>query len=84
MSDNKKYYYLKLKEDFFTSETITLLESMKDGVLYDIIFRTGHKNTVQASLSGSLNKSRYYVSTYVSDAKGICAEIGRASCRERV
>ena len=24
MSDNKKYYYLKLKEDFFTSETITL------------------------------------------------------------
>ena len=37
MSDNKKYYYLKLKEDFFTSETITLLESMKDGVLYSNI-----------------------------------------------
>ena len=34
MSDNKKYYYLKPKEDFFTSETIVLLESMKDGVLY--------------------------------------------------
>ena len=37
MSDNKKYYYLKLKEDFFTSKTITLLESMKDGVLYSNI-----------------------------------------------
>ncbi len=37
MSDNKKYYYLKLKEDFFTSETITLLESMKDGVMYSNI-----------------------------------------------
>ncbi|MGF3213979.1 phage replisome organizer N-terminal domain-containing protein [Facklamia sp. P12945] len=37
MSDNKKYYYLKLKEDFFTSETIILLESMKDGVMYSNI-----------------------------------------------
>lgn len=37
MSDNKKYYYLKLKEDFFTSETITLLESMKDGIMYSNI-----------------------------------------------
>ena len=37
MSENKKYYYLKLKEDFFTSETIILLESMKDGVMYSNI-----------------------------------------------
>lgn len=37
MSDNKKYYYLKLKEDFFTSEHIILLESMKDGVMYSNI-----------------------------------------------
>ncbi|WP_255594354.1 MULTISPECIES: phage replisome organizer N-terminal domain-containing protein [Terrabacteria group] len=37
MSDNKKYYYFKLKEDFFTSETITLLESMKDRVMYSNI-----------------------------------------------
>lgn len=37
MNENKKYYYLKLKEDFFTSETITLLESMKDGIMYSNI-----------------------------------------------
>ena len=37
MSDNKKYYYLKLKEDFFTSEDIILLESMKDGIIYSNI-----------------------------------------------
>lgn len=37
MSDNKKYYYLRLKEDFFKSETITLLESMKDGIMYSNI-----------------------------------------------
>ena len=33
MSDNKKYYYLKLKENFFESDSMILLESMKDGYL---------------------------------------------------
>lgn len=37
MADNKKYYYLKLKEDFFESDTMVLLESMKDGYLYSNI-----------------------------------------------
>jgi predicted phage replisome organizer len=34
MSDNKKYYYLKLKYDFFDSDEIILLESMQDGMQY--------------------------------------------------
>lgn len=34
MSDNRKYYYLKLKENFYNSETMVILESMKDGLLY--------------------------------------------------
>lgn len=34
MSDNKKYYYMRLKENFFNSEEIVLLESMPDGYLY--------------------------------------------------
>lgn len=37
MSDNKKYYYLKLKENFFESDTLILLESQKDGYLYSNI-----------------------------------------------
>lgn len=37
MSDNKKYYYLKLKENFFESDSMILLESMKDGYLYSNI-----------------------------------------------
>lgn len=37
MSENKKYYYLKLKKDFFTSEIITLLESVKDEIMYSNI-----------------------------------------------
>lgn len=37
MSDNKKYYYIRLKENFFDSEEIVVLESMKDGYLYSNI-----------------------------------------------
>ena len=34
MSANKRYYFLKLKENFFREETILLLEDCKDGFLY--------------------------------------------------
>ena len=37
MSDSKKYYYLKLKEDFFESDEMILLESLPDGYLYSNI-----------------------------------------------
>lgn len=37
MSDNKKYYYLKLKENFFDSDNMVLLENMQDGILYSNI-----------------------------------------------
>lgn len=37
MSDNKKYYYLKLKDNFFDSEELKILESMPNGYLYSNI-----------------------------------------------
>ena len=37
MSDNRKYYYLKLKECYFDDDAIVLLESMQDGMLYSNI-----------------------------------------------
>ncbi|MFW7418693.1 phage replisome organizer N-terminal domain-containing protein [Vagococcus fluvialis] len=37
MSDNKKYYYLKLKDNFFDDEAMILLESMPDGYKYSAI-----------------------------------------------
>lgn len=40
MSDNKKYYYLKLKENFFDSEEMIILQNMPDGYLYsDILMK---------------------------------------------
>lgn len=34
MTENRRYYYLKLKESFYNSETMVILESMQDGLLY--------------------------------------------------
>ena len=40
MADNKKYYYLKLKEGFFDSEEMKLLQAAKDGYMYsDILLK---------------------------------------------
>ena len=37
MADNKKYYYLKLKDNFFDSDDMIILESMPDGYIYSNI-----------------------------------------------
>ena len=38
MSDNKKYYYLKMKDTFFDSEEMKILESMKNGTEYQNLY----------------------------------------------
>lgn len=37
MADDKKYYYLKLTDDFFDSDEMIILESMTDGYIYSNI-----------------------------------------------
>ncbi len=37
MSDNKKYYYLKLKDNFFDTDEIKILEDLDNGYLYSNI-----------------------------------------------
>ena len=40
MADNKKYYYLKLKDNFYDSEQLIILQNMQDGYLYsDILMK---------------------------------------------
>ena len=36
MADNRKYYYLKLKESYFDDDAIVLLERMQDGGVLEI------------------------------------------------
>lgn len=37
MAESQKYFYMRLKEDFFDSEEMVLLESLPDGLLYQNI-----------------------------------------------
>ena len=40
MAENKKYYYLKLKENFYDSEEMIALQNLQDGYLYsDILMK---------------------------------------------
>ncbi len=40
MADSKKYYYLKIKENFYESDELILLQNMQDGYLYsDILMK---------------------------------------------
>ena len=37
MADNKKYYYLKLADNFYDRDEMIILESMPDGYIYSNI-----------------------------------------------
>jgi predicted phage replisome organizer len=40
MSENKRYYYLKVKDNFYETEELIVLQSMQDGYLYsDILMK---------------------------------------------
>ena len=34
MTENRRYYYLKVKENFYDSETMKILEDLQDGLIY--------------------------------------------------
>lgn len=47
MAKNRRYYFLKLKEGFFEQDTIVLMESMKEGVLYSNILMKMYLKSLQ-------------------------------------
>jgi len=47
MSENRKYYFLKLKDDFFEQDSIVLLESRQDGILYSNILMKMYLKSLQ-------------------------------------
>ena len=52
MADNRKYYYLKLKENYFDDDSIVLLESMQDGMIYSNILLKLYGRYQNVMLSG--------------------------------
>ena len=59
MSDNRKYYYLKLKENFYNSETMVILESMQDGLLYSNLLLKMYLMSLKAAVSSCSTTSAH-------------------------
>jgi predicted phage replisome organizer len=47
MSDNLKYYFVKIKEDYYESDEMILLESMQDGYIYSNILMKLHLRSLR-------------------------------------
>ena len=75
MADNKRYYYLKLKENFFDSDEMILLESMPDGYLYSNIllkmYLRSLKDEGRLMLSGRIPYSPEMLATVVRHPVGV-------------
>ena len=71
MSDNKKYYYLKLKEDFFDSPEIKVLESMPNGYKYSNLLLKLYLKALRFDGALRLNKHTPYNVEMISAAVGM-------------
>ncbi len=66
MSDNRKYYYLKLKENYFDDDSIVLLESMQDGVLYSNILLKLYLKSLKQAGGSSLTRTSPYTAQMIA------------------
>lgn len=70
MSDNKKYYYLKLKDNFFDSEELKVLESMPDGYKFSNILLKLYLRSLKSEGKLMLNDRIPYDSSMLSAVTG--------------
>lgn len=66
MADNRKYYYLKLKENFFDGDAIVLLENMPDGILYSNILLKLYLKSLKSSGRLQLDEHMPYTAQMIA------------------
>ena len=66
MADNRKYYYLKLKENFFDGDAIVLLENMPDGILYSNILLKLYLKSLKSSGKLQLDEHMPYTAQIIA------------------
>ena len=66
MADNKKYYYMRLKENFFDTNEMKVLESMKDGYKYSNILLKLYLMSLQSDGKLMLNERIPYNSQMIA------------------
>ena len=76
MSDNRKYYYLKLKENYFDEDAIVLLESMQDGILYSNIL-------LKLYLKSLKNGGKLQLDENIPLTAQSSGPLGQGDCRRR-
>ena len=66
MADNKKYYYMRLKENFFDTSEVKVLESMQDGYKYSNILLKLYLMSLQSDGKLMLNERIPYNSQMIA------------------
>ena len=66
MADNKKYYYMRLKENFFDTNEVKVLESMQDGYKYSNILLKLYLMSLQSDGKLMLNERIPYNSQMIA------------------
>ena len=68
--DNKKYYYMRLKEDFFDTDEMKRLEAMQDGYLYSNILLKMYLKSLKGNGKLMLNNAIPYNSQMIAIVTG--------------
>ena len=79
MADNRKYYYLKLKESYFDDDAIVLLESMPDGILYSNILLKLYLKSLKNGGKLQLDENIPYTAQMIATLTRHCAKIEQFS-----
>jgi len=76
MADNRKYYYLKLKENFFDSNEMIILENMPDGYKYSNILLKMYLRSLQFNGMLAVNEKIPFNPQFLAAAVRIFKELG--------
>ena len=79
MADNKKYYYLKLKENFFDSPEIKVLEAMQNGYKYSNLLLKLYLKSLRFEGMVRLNEYIPYSIDMISAITGIDSDSVRVA-----
>ena len=66
MADNRKYYYLKLKENYFDEDVIVLLENQPDGFLYSNILLKLYLKSLKNGVKLQLDENKPYTAQMIA------------------
>lgn len=71
MSENKKYYFLKFKEDYFNKDDVKVIEAMENGHLYSLIILKLYLKSLKYEGQLKINNSIPYTKDKINLLAGV-------------